>query len=197
MSGRRPPSKPEIPETPFRDTHAIPPTEGLAAGGRLSHRESDKWAKHPPILEDQEHHQQEAEKSLQYISSRDSERPRETKSQLGSRESNRTPEYPSRDSRGSSANSRCPFLPCPGCIEKCLDTQDEQQHYRPSWVRFAYIRPLALLLRGAYPCHSKPSPSLLSNPYCLLSKQTACTLTGVFMRVIQCMATQEAYLSST
>ena len=141
MSGPRPLAKPDIPETPF--SHSSSPQAGpgqqRAVSHRLTNRDSDRWYRQPPILEDQEQQQQqqEAEKAMQNFSSRDSERPRElgSRSQLGSRESVRTGEFPSKAStRTSSVSSRCPFLPCHSCVEGCLETQDAQQHYRPSWV---------------------------------------------------------------
>ena len=142
MPGLRPPAKPELPETPFGHS-SIPQTgsgQQRAAPNRLTNRDSERWYRQPPIMEDQEQQQQDANKVLQNFSSRDSERlPRDrdlgSRSQLGSRESVRTGEFPSKGStRASSANSRCPFLPCPSCVESCFETQDDQQHYRPSWV---------------------------------------------------------------
>ena len=134
-------SKPDIPETPF--SHSSPITTGHGqcrpSSSRNSHRESEGHFRPPSIREDQEQQQQQQpNRSVQYFSSLDSEGPRNpgSRSQLGSKESVRSAEYPSRGStRGSSANSRCPFIPCNSCVESCLDTQDAQQHYRPSWVR--------------------------------------------------------------
>ena len=135
MAGRKP-AKPEIPETPFG---ALGSSPGEGSGqrlgtSRLNSRESDRPSRQPPIYEDQEQRQQPREKLPQYFSSIDSDRQRG--SQLGSKESlARTPEFPSKaTTRASSAGSRCPFLPCHGCVEHCLDTKDAQQHYRPSWV---------------------------------------------------------------
>ncbi|CAK0732092.1 hypothetical protein CVIRNUC_000084 [Coccomyxa viridis] len=138
MAGRKP-AKPEIPETPFG---ALGSSPGEGSGqrlgtSRLNSRESDRPSRQPPIYEDQEQRQQPREKLPQYFSSIDSDRQRG--SQLGSKESlARTPEFPSKaTTRASSAGSRCPFLPCHGCVEHCLDTKDAQQHYRPSWASMA------------------------------------------------------------
>ena len=136
-------SKPDIPETPF--SHSSPPTTGYRpSSSRNSHRESEGYFRPPSIREDQEqqHQQQQPDRSVQYFSSLDSERPRNpgSRSQLGSKESVKSADYPSRGStRGSSANSRCPFIPCSSCVESCLDTQDAQQHYRPCWVRWLLL----------------------------------------------------------
>ncbi|CAL5223503.1 g6029 [Coccomyxa viridis] len=152
MPGLRPPAKPELPETPFGHS-SIPQTgsgQQRAAPNRFTNRDSERWYRQPPIMEDQEQQQQDANKVLQNFSSRDSERlPRDrdlgSRSQLGSRESVRTGEFPSKGStRASSANSRCPFLPCPSCVESCLETQDDQQHYRPSWAYMTLV--LVILL---------------------------------------------------
>ena len=136
MAGRKP-AKPEIPETPFGALGSSPGEgPGQRPGtSRISSRESDRPSRQPPIYEDQEQRQQPREKLPQYFSSIDSDRQRG--SQLGSKDSlARTPEFPSKaTTRASSAGSRCPFLPCHGCVEHCLDTKDAQQHYRPSWVR--------------------------------------------------------------
>ena len=146
MSEDRPPAKPDIPETPFSQASSSQTGFGQqrASSNRFSSRDSDRWSRQPPILEDQvtqqheqEQHQQEAGRPLQNFSSRDSDRHRDpgSRSQLGSKESVRTGEFPSKAStRASSAGSRCPFLPCHSCVETCLETQDAQQHYRPSWV---------------------------------------------------------------
>lgn len=135
MAGRKP-AKPEIPETPF-GAQVSSPGEGMGqrpGTSRPNSRESDKVSRQPPIYEDQEHRQQPRGREPQYFSSLDSDRQRGN--QLGSKDSlARTPEFPSKQStRASSAGSRCPFLPCHGCIEHCLDTKDAQQYYRPSWV---------------------------------------------------------------
>ena len=135
MAGRKQ-TKAEIPETPFG---ALGSSSGEGQGqrlgtSRLNSRDSDRASRQPPIYEDQEQRQQPREKGPQYFSSIDSDRIRG--SQLGSKDSlARTPEFPSKaTTRASSAGSRCPFLPCHGCMEQCLDTKDAQQHYRPSWV---------------------------------------------------------------
>ena len=146
MAGRKP-ARPEIPETPF-GALVTSPGEGTGqrlGTSRLNSRESDKAARQPPIYEDQEHREQPGGRGPQYFSSLDSDRQR--RSQLGSKESlARTPEFPSKQStRASSAGSRCPFLPCHGCMEHCLDTKDAQQHYRPSWV-----------CRNSHPCVENP-----------------------------------------
>jgi len=135
-------SKPDIPETPF--SHSSPPTTGYRpSSSRNSYRESEGYFRPPSIREDQEQQQQQQpDRSVQYFSSLDSERPRNpgSRSQLGSKESAKSADYPSRGStRGSSANSRCPFIPCSSCVESCLDTQDAQQHYRPCWVRWLLL----------------------------------------------------------
>ena len=143
MSGTRLPPKPELPETPFGHSSSPQTASGQQrpAPHRLTNRDSERWYRQPPILEDQEQQQQQqqedTDKVIQNFSSRDSERLRDpgSRSQLGSRDSVRTVEFPSKAStRASSANSRCPFLPCHSCVESCLETQDAQLHYRPSWV---------------------------------------------------------------
>ena len=147
MSGLRPPIKPELPETPF--SYSSSPQAGSgqqrAASHRLTNRDSERWYRQPPILEDHEQQQQQdADKAMQNFSSRDSERPRDlgSRSQLGSRESVRTGDFPSKAStRTSSVNSRCPFLPCHSCVEGCLATRDAQQHYRPSCVSYPVSLP--------------------------------------------------------
>lgn len=139
MGGGRPP-KPKIPDSPFLQTSPI--NDGLAQQraelARASQRDSERRSIPRSIPEEQEQHQEgEAQHGIPLHSSPDSQQPRDpgSRSQLGTGESVVTAEFPSRTStRGSSANSRCPFLPCKGCIEQCLDTQDSQQHYRPSWV---------------------------------------------------------------
>ena len=141
MGGGRSP-KPKIPDSPFIQTSPI--NDGLAQQraelARASQRYSERWSNPPTIPEEQEQHQEgETKHGFPLLSIPDSQRPRDpgSRSQLGTGESMATPEFPSRNStRGSSANSRCPFLPCKGCIEQCLETQDSQQHYRPSWVSF-------------------------------------------------------------
>lgn len=169
MSGARPPPRPELPETPFSKSSSPQTASGQqrAAPHRLTNRDSERWYRQPPIMEDQEQQQQEdADKVLQNFSSRDSERHRDpgSRSQLGSRDSARTVDYPSKGStRASSANSRCPFLPCHSCVESCLETQDAQQHYRPSWVSKPFHRDLKA--RCILPIISalKPPCSCLAN----------------------------------
>ena len=142
MAGRKPAS-PEIPATPF-GALVSSPGEGLGqrlGTSRLNSRESDRASRQPPIYEDQEQRQQPRERGPHYFSSLDSDRQRA--SQLGSKDSlARTPEFPSKDTtRASSVGSRCPFLPCHGCMEHCLDTKDAQQHYRAQ-LGMLHIPPL-------------------------------------------------------